>query len=260
MTMNLREAKQAQKMAAAKHCLLREAFMYRHHPQTQTVVDLVESGRIGAVRMIDAEFCFNSTHGPESRLQAKALGGGGILDVGCYTLSFARLIAGRARGRLFAEPLELKAVGHLDAATRTDFWTTASLRFEGDVLGRCTCAVGMNARNQAIIYGDRGHIVVESPWFCRGEVRIHTDGQSAPEVIAASTERDLYVYEIEAFAGELSGRPIGPRAVGMRLDDTLGNMKALDWWRGEIGLAYEADRLARSGALGDQGDVPLRQG
>jgi len=242
MAMNLREVKQAQKLATDHRCLLREAFMYRHHPQTQAVVDLVESGRIGAVRMINVEFCVNSGDVPESRLQAKELGGGGILDVGCYTMSFVRLIAGRARGRLFAEPLELKAVGHLDAETRTDSWTTAALRFEGDILARCTCAVRMGARNQAVIYGDKGRIVVDSPWFCAGDIRLYLDGVAEPERIDSTVERDLYVYEIEAFAGELRGRPIGARAAGMRLDDTLGNMKALDWWRSEIGLAYEADR------------------
>ncbi len=244
LTMNLREAKRAQKLATDKRCLLREAFMYRHHPQTQAVVDLVESGRIGAVRMIEANFCFNSGVNPESRLQARAMGGGGILDVGCYTMSFARLIAGRARGRLFAEPLELKAVGHLDAETKTDMWTTASLRFEGDILAKCTCAVRMGADNHVVIYGEKGRIVVIKPWFCDGEILIHMDGEPEPEVVPPQAARNLYVYEIESFAGELRGRPIGAKEVGMRFDDTLGNIKALDWWRSEIGLAYEADRIA----------------
>lgn len=242
LTMDLREAKRARKLAAEKRCLLREAFMYRHHPQTQALADLVESGRIGAVRMVEANFCFNAGVEPESRLQAKVLGGGGILDVGCYAMSFARLIAGRARGRLFAEPLELKAVGHLDPGTRTDMWTTAALRFEGDILAKCTCAVRMGAENHAAVYGEKGRIFVKSPWFCDGEVHIHMDGDLESEVIAPQIGRGLYAYEIEAFAGELRGWPVGARAVGMRLDDSLGNMKALDWWRSEIGLAYEADR------------------
>lgn len=244
MTMNLREAKQAQKIAQDRRVLLREAFMYRHHPQTQQVVDLVESGVIGKVRMVEANFCFNSGVEPESRLQARALGGGSILDVGCYTMSFARLIAGRAHGRLFSEPLELSAVGHLDMQAKTDMWTTACMRFEGDIVAKCTCAVRMRAENRCVIYGDAGRITVEKPWFCDGSVRVDYDDAREPEVFEAINERNLYVYEIESFAGELCGRPIGARAVGMRFDDTLGNIKALDWWRAEIGLAYEADRLS----------------
>ena len=179
---------------------------------------------------------------PESRAQDKALGGGGILDVGCYPISFARLIAGRAQGRLFAEPLELKAVGHLDAQSKVDMWTTAALRFEGDILAKCTCAVQMSAENQVVIYGESGRIIVASPWFCDGSIRTIYGNERADELVEPFAGRKLYTYEIESFAGELRGQPIGARAVAMRLDDSLGNMKALDWWRAEIGLAYEADR------------------
>jgi len=56
-------------------------------------------------------------------------------------------------------------------------------------------------------------------------------------------QRHLFAYEIESFTNELRGRPIAATEVAMRFDDTLGNMKALDWWRREIGLAYEADRI-----------------
>lgn len=242
LTMNHREAKVAQKLATDNKCLLREAFMYRHHPQTQKLADLVADGAIGKLRMIESNFCFNSGIHPESRLQAKELGGGGILDVGCYTMSFARLIAGRAQGRLFAEPLELKAVGHIDPQTKTDMWTTASLRFEGDILAKLTCAVRMDGGIQSKIYGETGRIEVDSPWFGRGDIRIIRKDQP-DEVIKPLSDRDLYSFEIEAFANELNGRPIGANAVGMRFDDTLGNMKALDRWRAEIGLGYEADRV-----------------
>jgi predicted dehydrogenase len=242
LTMNLREAQGVAKLARDKRCLLREAFMYRHHPQTQQVVDLVEAGAIGKVRMIDAKFCFNAGECPESRLQNQALGGGGILDVGCYPMSFVRLIAGRAQGRLFAEPIELKAVGHLDMKTKVDMWTSAALRFEGDVLAKCSCATQMNAENNVVIYGELGRIEVESPWFCDGTIRTVYDDARADALLEPVAGRHLYAYEIESFAGELRGQPIGARAVGMRFDDSLGNMKALDWWRAEIGLAYEADR------------------
>ncbi|MGJ8638471.1 MAG: Gfo/Idh/MocA family protein [Opitutaceae bacterium] len=243
LTMNLREAKQAQKIAADKRCLLREAFMYRHHPQTQQIVDLVSSGVIGDVRMIEANMSFNGGHEPEGRHQSKALGGGSILDLGCYVMSFARLIAGRAQDRVFSEPLELKAVGHLDAQTKTDMWTMASLRFEGAILAKLTCAMRVNAGFNAAIYGEKGRILVENPWFCRGEVSVHLDGEEDVEAYPANTEKGLYTYEIESFVGELRGKPIGADEVGMRFDDTLGNVKALDWWRAEIGLGYEADSV-----------------
>lgn len=242
ITMNGREAKQAQQAAKEHNRLLREAFMYRHHPQTQQVVDLVESGVIGPVRMIEANFCYNSGVNPESRLQAKELGGGAILDIGCYGMSFCRLIAGRAQDRLFAEPLELKAVGHLDPQLQTDMWASAVMRFEGHIIAKASAAVRVNAEKCAIIYGDLGHIRVEDPWHCVGEIRLKLDDGSRNEVISADTSKPLFFYEVESFVRELRGTPVGAKEVAMRYDDTLGNMKALDWWRQEIGLSYEADR------------------
>lgn len=242
LTMNLREAKQAQQLAKDNCCLLREAFMYRHHPQTQKVADLIAEGAIGKVRMIEASFCYNSGVQPESRLQAKALGGGAILDIGCYGMSFARLIAGRAHDRLFAEPIELRAVGHLDPQLQTDMWSSAVMRFEGDITAQVRAALRMSDEPHATVFGERGRIVVKNPWHCSGEIQVILDDGSETTVLAADQTRPLFVYEIESFVGELRGRPIGATEVGMRFDDTLGNMKALDWWRQEIGLAYEADR------------------
>lgn len=243
ITMNLKEAKLAQKQAQEHRCLLREAFMYRHHPQTQKVVDLIESGAIGKVRMIEANFCYHSDKGPESRIFAKELGGGAVLDIGCYGMSFCRLIAGRAQDRLFAEPIELYAAGHLDPQVKTDVWTTALMRFEGDIVAKASAALRVNMPKGAYIYGESGRIVVEDPWHCSGGLRLERDGSDKVEVIPADSSKHLYAYQIESFTSEMQGKPIGAKEVAMRYDDTLGNMKALDRWRAEIGLSYEADRL-----------------
>jgi len=244
LTMNLREAKLAKKKADENRCLLREAFMYRHHPQTQQIVDLVEAGVIGEVRMIEASFCHNSGVQPESRLQAKHLGGGTILDIGCYPLSFCRLIAGRARGRLFAEPIELKAVGHIDPQLQTDMWTTAIMRFDGSITATATASMRVQSVFEANVYGDRGRILCDMPWHVWGKIRVKNNAGDLIKVIEPNTSRPLFTYEIESFTREIQGRPVGPGEVAMRFDDTLGNMKALDRWRAEIGLSYEADRVS----------------
>jgi predicted dehydrogenase len=247
LTMNLREAKLAKKKADENGRLLREAFMYRHHPQTRKVVDLLAAGAVGEVRMIETSFCINAGVRPDSRHQAKSLGGGAILDLGCYALSFARLVAGRQFGRPFAEPVDLKAVGHLDPGTRTDMWTTASLRFERDILAQVTVALRVQRDNRAVILGDAGRIVVETPWNCLGAVRVEDNDGHTVESWQSPSARNLYSYEIDAFATELRGRPPAEDDPGMRFDDTLGNMRALDWWRSEIGLVYDADEAARMG-------------
>src|SRR5258708_3543863 len=74
---------------------LMEAYLSRCRPQTAALIDLIRSGAIGDVRLIQATFGFNASH-PTGRLFTQGLGGGGILDVGCYPVSLARLIAGVA--------------------------------------------------------------------------------------------------------------------------------------------------------------------
>lgn len=84
-----------------------EAFMYRVHPQTEKLVELVKSGVIGTVRIIRSSFGFNmGSYKPEHRLFANDTAGGGILDVGGYPVSMARLISGAAEGKAFLEPGE----------------------------------------------------------------------------------------------------------------------------------------------------------
>ena len=110
---------------------LGEAFMYRLHPQTLKLVELIKSGVIGEVRMIKSSFGFAMPgFMPEHRLYANDLAGGGILDVGGYPVSMARLIAGAAAGKPFAEPDKVAGVAHL-GQSGVDEWASALLHFPG---------------------------------------------------------------------------------------------------------------------------------
>src|SRR5687768_12188164 len=102
----------AETMAVIEACrrnkvFLMEAFMYRAHPMTVDLVKVIRDGAIGEVRFIQAAFSFQSGWNPEGRLLNPLLGGGGILDVGCYPVSFARLVAGAAAGKPFLNPVEV---------------------------------------------------------------------------------------------------------------------------------------------------------
>ena len=108
---------------------LGEAFMYRLHPQTAKLVELVKSGAIGEVRMIKSSFGFAMPgFMPEHRLYANDLAGGGILDVGGYPVSMARLIAGAAAGKPFAEPDKVAGSAHL-GQSGVDEWASARAAF-----------------------------------------------------------------------------------------------------------------------------------
>ena len=89
-----------------------EAYMYRCHPQIARMLELVGAGAIGDVRTIIARFGFCATYDLEGRLFNRTLGGGGILDVGGYCTSMARLVAGAAQGAV-AEPERVFGVGKI---------------------------------------------------------------------------------------------------------------------------------------------------
>ena len=78
--------------------MLAEAFMYMHHPQTRRVKELVDSGKLGRLQLIKGAFTFVLKREGDVRLQPE-LGGGSIWDVGCYPISYARLLVGSGAGR-----------------------------------------------------------------------------------------------------------------------------------------------------------------
>lgn len=221
---------------------LMEAFMYRCHPQTAKLVELVQAKAIGEVRMIVASFGFNAGFNPEGRLFKRELGGGGILDVGCYAVSAARLVAGAAAGGTFAEPTEVKAVGRLNEAG-TDGWTAAVLKFPGDIVAQVSTGVQCSLKNDIVAYGSTGRIEVPSPWFCEpgqgnANILVYRDGQDVEE-IETRDERQLYAIEADTFAQGVEGGGVPYPA--MSPADSLGNITVLDKWRAEIGLSYDGE-------------------
>lgn len=239
ITLNHAEAMAAIHAAKTHDVFLMEAFMYRCHPQTLRAAELITEGKLGEIRMIEAGFSFDMPYDPEARHLANALGGGGILDVGCYPVSMARLLAGAALGKHHAEPVDLRALGHLDEGTGVDTWTAAIMKFPGDILAQVFCGVRMRTENVVRINGTKGRLTLTSPWFCNGELIFEDGGTGKKETLAVTADQSLYTYEIEAVARDIDRRQ-SPR---MDWSDTLGNMRALDLWRNAIGLRYASEGI-----------------
>lgn len=241
--LNHAEAMVMAEAARAADVTLMEAYMYRCHPQTARVADLVRSGAIGPVRLIRATFSFKSAFNPASRLWANAAAGGGILDVGGYATSYARLIAGAATGRPFADPIKVTGAGHLHPETGVDVYAAATLEFPEGLIAQVAAGVGLNQENGVWIHGDHGTIYVPSPFLFATEpalVSFHLRRAGAePELITVESDRGLYAYEADAFATAVRA---GERDVpACPVADTLGNLATLDQWRTAIGLTYAAE-------------------
>ncbi|TIT89553.1 MAG: Gfo/Idh/MocA family oxidoreductase, partial [Mesorhizobium sp.] len=230
---------------------LGEAFMYRLHPQTLKLVELIKSGVIGEVRMIKSSFGFAMPGFlPEHRLYANDLAGGGILDVGGYPVSMARLIAGAATGLPFTEPDKVVGAAHL-GQSGVDEWASALLQFAGGIVAELSCSISLDQDNVLRIFGTKGRIEVPDFWFAggnrdvgQGRIDLIRAGH-ARETISVNETRHVYSFEVDG-AGEaiLAGRQEFAWP-GMSWADSLGTLRVLDKWRAAVGLEYEIEKPAK---------------
>jgi predicted dehydrogenase len=237
MTMDAAGAERVIAAAREQNVFLMEAFMYRCHPLMRELLGRLRAGVIGDIRHVRADFAFRVPRDPRGRLFNLELGGGSILDVGGYPMSFARLIAGVVDGTPFAEPVSLSAVGFI-GPTGADELTTASLRFNSGLTAVCTSAVHHEAGRLAVVFGELGRIELPDPWIPGGDrqgretsFNVHLDGKP-PETVTLRTETATYAIEAELVAATLP--QVEAPWPAMTWADTLGNLRALDAWRAAL--------------------------
>ena len=202
-----------------------EAFMYRFHPQWAVIRQLLAAGRIGRLTTIYSTFAYHNLN-PEDYRNVPEYGGGGLLDIGCYSISSSRWLFG-------AEPLRVFGDVEYDATFGIDRLASAILDF-GVGTATFTCATQVPRYQRADLYGTQGRIVIEDPFNppFDGPARgwLHTVDETRPLISPAA---DQYQLMGEAFADAvLSGT-----AVPTPLEDAHANMRVLDavFESGELG-------------------------
>jgi len=228
--------------AAREHdVFLMEAFMYRLHPQTRRLVELIASGAIGEVRAVDTTFSFDSNPEETARLADPALGGGGILDVGCYCTSLARLVAQAALGVDVVEPVEVSGMAKL-SPSGVDEYATGLLRLPGDILATISCGIRLAREDGIRVFGTQGQLYVPQPaWIhpLRGPGTsqiILTPSSGEPEVIEVEATQGVFAREADHVATHVGDR----QAPELTWAETLANMRTLDRWREAVGYGRPA--------------------
>jgi predicted dehydrogenase len=227
--MDLRQSVEMFNVARQTGRVLVEAFMYRSHPLTKAVVATVRSGAIGDVRLIRTSFCYRTTKIDGNVRFVPDLGGGALMDVGCYCIDFSRLIAG-------AEPTTVHASARLHP-TGVDEVVVGTMHFPGDVLASFTAGIGLQADNTAYVCGTEGYIEIPVPWKPPVTGAIYTIARATPpkqddpapvkvpprETRTVDADRELYALEADDFAATvLDGKPPAVSEA-----DTLGNMAVI---------------------------------
>jgi D-xylose 1-dehydrogenase (NADP+, D-xylono-1,5-lactone-forming) len=200
---------------AADRCgrILAEAFMYRHHPQTARVAELVRSGAVGELRAMRASFSFPLADLENVRMRPE-LDGGSLMDVGCYCVSGSRLLAGEPE-RVYGE----QRLG----PTGVDTTFVGTLRFGGDVVATFHSSMDLPNRQELEVLGTEGTLVVEAPWRVDlgGDVLLVRDGGAERVEVPAG---DAYRLELEDLGAAIRGE----REPVLGREDALGQARVID--------------------------------
>ncbi len=212
--------------AATVHkCVVAEAFMYRHHPQTRLVRKMVTDGVLGDIRVIRGAFRFPLTREDDVRWLPE-LGGGCLWDIGCYPVSFARYVAG-------AEPLEVMGWQHSTPGGVDDTFV-GQLQFPGGVFATFDSSFRTPFSTSFEVAGTAGTLALKTPYKPGLECVVElTD--------TAGNTRDVPVPGEELYRGEvenLAAAVLDGAECRMTLDDSRANVAA-------IVALYESARKSR---------------
>lgn len=190
-----------------------EAFMYRHHAQTLKVKQLVDSGRIGQLQNIKGAFSFTLSRPNDIRF-VKEYGGGSLWDVGCYPISFARMIVGE-------EPLEVFG-SQVTGPGGCDESFYGQMRFGNGVHAQFDCGFKSQSRSYIEIVGTEGTIQIPSPFKpeARSEITLTRERKSSRIRIKG---QELYLGEVEDICNAIE-KQTPPR---VSLQDSRANVAAI---------------------------------
>ena len=193
-----------------------EAFMYRFHPQWVAVFDIIRSGAIGDVRHLNTDFTYYNVDPANVRNKAD-IGGGALLDIGCYGVNLARWI-------FDGEPTSVKSVVKRDPVFGTDIRTSALLEFE-EGTASILCSTQLENRQSAVIYGTKGSLELNVPYNAAEDVeRTVTVKIGGTTDVLRFGHSDMYTLQGEA----LSQSIIDDAPVPIPIEDAIANMQVLD--------------------------------
>ena len=213
ITVNTTQLEQMIQVTARADIRLMEAFMYRHHPLTLAVKQKIEEGAIGEVRYARSTFSTGLMDRRNWRLRGD-LGGGAVMDLGCYCINIIRYLVGR-------EPQSVWATGKFEPINNV--WETliGTLDFGNGITGQLDCSFGWTWRESYEVTGTDGTLFVQSAWG-NSEGESHFTVNS--ETIRVANGVNPYAAEILDLCRAVdTGAP-----THLPISDALGNMRVID--------------------------------
>ncbi|MFF4831413.1 Gfo/Idh/MocA family protein [Streptomyces sp. NPDC001315] len=246
-TLNVREAEELVALAREHGSFLMEAMWMYCNPLVRRLKALVDDGAIGEVRSVHADFGLAGPFPPSHRLRDPAQGGGALLDLGVYPVSFAQLLLGEPSGITARAVLSDEGV---------DLQTGALLSWESGALASVHCSLVGGTAVTASVTGSAGRIDIPNGFFHPDRFVLHRDGRDAEEFAAdpadgprASLKHEAREVMRALRAGETES-PLVP------LDGTLAVMRTLDTIRDRVGVRYPGEATEEAGGANEPALTP----
>lgn len=240
-TVNFLEMENIKNNLKDKNIFFSEAFMYRYHPQILKVIDLLKNKVIGNLVSMESFFGFDALGKKKIfgiklkkkpnrnyRLYNKELGGGAILDVGCYPVSFSILIASLISKFDFIKTKVLNKKKEI-GSTGVDMSSFAELNFENNFKSTVGASLTQNLGKKTRIIGTKGELILEDSWSPTNLSLIQINGENK-EIIKTKCHNNIYSYEIDILSQCILENKKEPDFPGMTINETLENMRILDKW------------------------------
>lgn len=228
-TLNAREGEELVALARARGSFLMEAMWMYCHPLIRRLRELVADGAIGEVRTVQADFGLAGPFPPSHRLRDPKQGGGALLDLGVYPVSFAHLLLG--------EPAEVTARAVLSEES-VDLRTGMLLSFESGAHAVLHCSIDAATPVTASVTGSRGRIDIPDGFFYPDRFVLHRPGREPEEFTGEGRRDSLRPEAAEVMRCLRAGERESPL---VPLDGTLAVMRTLDAVRERIGVRYPGE-------------------
>ena len=241
-TLNLKEIENIKKNLNGEKIFFGEAFMYRYHPQIETILDIIKNNDIGNLLNMKSQFGTNFLSkkkfwffdkkkkiDPNNRLFSKKLGGGCILDLGCYPSSFSLLISSLASNKDNLE-IKLSNIFREMGETNVDVDCYAKIIFGDNFFSEIYASFKKDLGRKTEIYGEKGSIVINDSWFGSKSI-IKKDYKGEQIININNIKKSIYSYQIENISEVILNNLYEPKFPGISLNESIMNMKIIEHWQ-----------------------------
>ena len=229
MAINYIEATECYKYIKKFNTQFNEAIAYRSHPQTYEILKLIKSGEIGDINLIESSFGFKARRiKTGSRLFNKKLGGGAILDLGCYPISFFNLFCNNKNELKFIDSKGSFALTNVDDFAEINFFIGENIEANAKV------SLKENYNNSCIIYGNQGYIKIPSPWLPEKKSYIEIFKKNSSYKKFISTNKSVYAHQIESISSRFGNLKNENNKLLVDIDESNKIMKILSHWSNNL--------------------------